>query len=98
MFYAIYEQSIKFRFIFHTLLRLLLHRKRTILLSHTLVFVGVALSCSCVAANTPEMFMLGRVLLGVNSGNFVASSFGFRDCLRDFALSFFNHHRFLFAV
>jgi len=45
------------------------YRKRSILLSHIFVFIGAALSCSCVAAKAPEMLMLGRVFVGVNSGN-----------------------------
>jgi len=46
-----------------------LYRKKSILLSHIFVFIGATLACSCVAAKAPEMLMLGRVFLGVNSGD-----------------------------
>ena len=45
-----------------------MYRKKSILLSHIFVFIGAALSCSCVAAKAPEMLMLGRVFVGINSG------------------------------
>lgn len=43
-------------------------RKRTILFSHLFAILGAISSCVCVAAKSPEMLMLGRVLVGINSG------------------------------
>lgn len=43
-------------------------RKRTILLSHLFTFLGAVSSCACVAAKSPELLMLGRVFVGINSG------------------------------
>jgi len=43
-------------------------RKRTIMLSHIFVFIGVPLCTACVAARSPELLMLGRIFLGINSG------------------------------
>lgn len=43
-------------------------RKRTILFSHVFAFLGALASCSCVAAKSPELLMVGRILVGVNSG------------------------------
>jgi len=54
---------------------LCIHRKRSILLSHVFVFIGATLSCSCVAANAPEMLMIGRFFLGINSGKLFVLSF-----------------------
>jgi len=45
-----------------------LGRKRTILLSHLFTFIGSALSTACVAAGSPELLMIGRVFVGINSG------------------------------
>ena len=48
-------------------------RKRTTLLSHLFTLLGAGCSCACVAASAPELLMLGRVLVGVNSGQSVLS-------------------------
>jgi len=44
------------------------HRKKTILFSHVFAFLGAASSTACVVAGSPELLMIGRVLVGVNSG------------------------------
>lgn len=49
-------------------------RKRTLLLSHVFVFSGAALSTACVAAEAPELLMIGRVLVGINSGELLFSA------------------------
>jgi len=43
-------------------------RKKTILFSHIFAFLGAAVSSVCVVAAAPELLMLGRILVGVNSG------------------------------
>jgi SP family facilitated glucose transporter-like MFS transporter 1 len=43
-------------------------RTRTILASHVFTIVGAILSCTCVVASSPEMLMVGRVLVGITSG------------------------------
>lgn len=43
-------------------------RKRTTLVSHIFTLLGAGCSCACVAASAPELLMLGRVLVGINSG------------------------------
>jgi len=45
-----------------------MHRKKTILFSHIFAFLGAASSTVCVVAGSPELLMLGRILVGVNSG------------------------------
>jgi len=44
------------------------HRKKTILFSHIFAFLGAASSAVCVVAGSPELLMLGRIIVGVNSG------------------------------
>lgn len=56
-----------------------LGRKRTLLLSHVFVFSGAALSTACVAAEAPELLMIGRILVGINSG--------FANCIAPMFLS-----------
>jgi SP family facilitated glucose transporter-like MFS transporter 1 len=50
-----------------------LGRKKTILVSHIFAFLGAALSTACMAAKAPELLMLGRFLLGLNSGQCMCS-------------------------
>ena len=45
-----------------------MYRKKTILFSHIFAFLGAALSSACVVAGSPELLMIGRILVGVNSG------------------------------
>lgn len=43
-------------------------RKRTTLVSQVFTLLGAICSSACVAASAPELLMLGRVLVGINSG------------------------------
>jgi len=45
-------------------------RKRTALVSQVFTLLGAGCSCACVAATSPELLMVGRVLVGINSGQF----------------------------
>jgi len=52
------------------LLSVWLCRKKTTLVSQVFTLLGAACSAVCVAASAPELLMIGRVLVGVNSGLF----------------------------
>ena len=43
-------------------------RKRAILCSHVFAFIGAAMSTACVAAKSPELLIIGRVITGINCG------------------------------
>ena len=45
-------------------------RKRTTLVSQVFTLLGAGCSAACVAASSPELLMVGRVLVGINSGQF----------------------------
>ena len=44
------------------------YRKYTTMVSQVFTLLGAGCSCACVAASAPELLMLGRVLVGINSG------------------------------
>ena len=49
-------------------------RKGTILVAQVFTLLGAGCGCACVAASAPELLMVGRVLLGINSGQFSLNS------------------------
>jgi len=43
-------------------------RKCTTLVADIFTLLGAGCSCACVAAAAPELLMVGRILVGINSG------------------------------
>jgi len=48
-----------------------MYRKRTTLVAQIFTLLGSVCSAVCVLASAPELLMVGRVLVGINSGQFL---------------------------